>query len=284
MDFPNAQNRQEAYLQWKRVLQVVRDLDPTTTIHSLDRKQLITQKNSLPDKSNSIEYTDLTANQKRYNQAETYACVTTVATARPIHEMKRLHPRLLQTLQQHNVYLRSTNFSTTDTSEIGFLIGLHPSMTNIEWRTQQLTKALGHIDQVPRFQLYRRKLQEDDTTTSVIVIRCAKSDVQDLQTALMTAKKDALGTGVEFIPYHLVSVWWKADYLAVFHQQNQYIHDTGAVAIQGIDPSVMEEEINGATFQDFLLSQEDVLSIEKSNMPNTGKWWILTPKNRMENV
>lgn len=210
-------------------------------------------------------------NQKRYNQAEAYAFVTTVATARPIYEIKRIHPRLLYTLLQHNIYLHSTNFLTTDTSKIRFLIGLHASITNIEWRTKQITKALGHIDQVPRFQLYRHKLQEEDSTTSLIVIRCAKSDVQDLQTALMKAKKNALGNGVEFIPYHLVSVWKKSDYLAVYHQQNQYIHDTGAVAIQGIDISVMEKEIDGVMFQDFLLSQEDILSIEKLNMPNTGK-------------
>ena len=98
----------------------------------------------------------------------------------------------------------------------------------------------------------------------------------------MQTKTNELGIGVEFIPYHLVSVWKKSDYLDVYHQQNQYIHDTGAVAIQGIDTKVMEEAINGITLQDFLMSQGDILSIEKSDMPNAGKWWILTPKSRME--
>ena len=37
MDFPNATNRQEAYGQWTQVLLTIRNLDPTTTIHSLDK-------------------------------------------------------------------------------------------------------------------------------------------------------------------------------------------------------------------------------------------------------
>ena len=182
------------------------------------------------------------------------------------------------------MYLRSTTFATTDTTEIGFLIGLHPSITHIDWRTNQIHQALGNTDLVPRFQLYRRKLQVDETSTSVIVIRCAKQDVQDLTAAIINIPPHTLGKGVEFIPYHLISVWKKAEYLDIYHQQNQYIHDTGAIAIQGIDSSVMEEEINGLTLQQYLLSQEHILSIKKSDMPNTGKWWILVKKSHMELV
>ena len=124
----------------------------------------------------------------------------------------------------------------------------------------------------------------DETSTSVIAICCAKQDVQDLTAAIINIPPHTLGKGVEFIPYHLISVWKKAEYLDIYHQQNQYIHDTGAIAIQGIDTSVMEEEIHGLTFQQYLLSQEHILSIKKSDMPNTGKWWILVKKSNMESV
>ena len=59
MDFPNAQNRQEAYIQWIRVLTTIGEIDPTTTVHSLDKKHLLTHTNPLLDKRTSIEYTEL---------------------------------------------------------------------------------------------------------------------------------------------------------------------------------------------------------------------------------
>ena len=161
----------------------------------------------LPNGHETTKYMVITATGKRYHKAEAYACVTMVATARPIHEMKRNHPSLLRELQQHNVYLRSTAFQTTETVEIGFFLGLHPSLTNLDWRTQQIRKALGHEDVVPHFQLYRRKLTEGDNSTSCIVIRCQKQEVQALQSLLMQEQNTALGMGVDFIPYHLASVW-----------------------------------------------------------------------------
>lgn len=143
-----------------------------------------------------------------------------VATARPIHEMKRSFPSLIHKLQNNNVYLQRTTFQTTETVKIGFFIGLHSSLTNLTWQTQQIAQALGHNDQVPQFQLYRQKLREGKNFTSFIVIRCAKSNVQELQKRLMTTQSNALGKGVNYIPYHLVSVWKQSDYIQTYQHQN----------------------------------------------------------------
>ena len=37
----------------------------------------------------------------------------------------------------------------------------------------------------------------------------------------------------------------------------------------------------GATIHQFLLSHKDIISVEKLDMPNAGKWWILTPKEKL---
>ena len=282
MDFLNATTPHEAYKQWKTILHHIQTIDNTTTIHTHDKKAFLTATESLPTETDLQEYTEMEATQKRHQNTAAYACITMVATARPIHEMKRTQPTLIQTLQAQNVYLRSTSFNTTETTEIGFFIGLHPSLTNLQWRNTQISKALGHVDQVPSFQIYRRKLQEGDTTTSCIVVRCAKKDVQELQTRLMTVQPNALGKGVDYIPYSAVSVWKQTDYLNTYRHQNQFIQDMGAIAIQGIPTAVMEDDAQkGPTIKQYLLAHEDIISIEKSDMPNANKWWILTPKTKL---
>ena len=285
MDFLNATTPHEAYRQWKTILHHIQTIDKTTTIHTNDKKTFLTATETLPTETELTAYTEMEATQKRHQNTAAYACITMVATARPIHEMKRTQPTLIQKLQEQNVYLRSTSFNTTETTEIGFFIGLHPSLTNLQWRTTQISKALGHIDQVPSFQIYRRKLQEGDTTTSCIVVRCAKKDVQDLQTRLMTVQPNALGKGVDYIPYSAVSVWTQTDYLNTYRHQNQFIQDMGAIAIQGIPTAVMEDDSQmGPTIKQYLLANEDIISIEKSDMPNANKWWILTPKTKLNDT
>ena len=138
------------------------------------------------------------------------------------------------------------------------------------------------MDQVPQFQLYQRKLQEGNSTTSCIVVWCTKCNVQDLQTRLMTAKPNALGKGVNYIPYSAVSVWKQLDYLNMYCHQNQFIHDMGAIAIQGIPTEVMEDNTEmGSTIKEYLLAQKDILNVKKLDMPNAWKWWILTPKTKL---
>ena len=223
MDFINAVNPHDAYLQWKMILQHLQRINTTTTIQTQDKKKFLKATDKLPPESKIHFYTEMEATQKQFQNTAAYACITMVATARPIHELKRTHPTLIQLLQEKNVYLRSTSFKTTETTEIGFFIGLHPSLTNLPWRTAQLSKALGHIDQVPTFQLYQRKLQEGETTTLSIVLRCAKHDVQDLQSRLMSVQPNALGKGLDYIPYSAVSVWKQSDYLNTYRHQNKFI-------------------------------------------------------------
>ena len=187
--------------------------------------------------------------------------------ARPIHELKRIHPEIIQVLAENNTYLRSTSLQTVDTVEIGFFIGLHPSLTNIEWRMNQIRNAIGNSDFLPKFQLYRRQLNEGNVKTSCIVLRCAKPESQILQTKLMEAHPNALGKNVEFVPYQLSTIWEQEEYEKLFHQQNQYIQDTGAVAIQNVTTRTMDafHEEEKITLQQYLLSNSKVLSIEKSD-------------------
>ena len=66
--------------------------------------------------------------------SETYASITRMTTSRPIHELKRVYNNLFEVLKAENVFIRKTKLETTDTVELGFFIGLHPSLTNLEWR------------------------------------------------------------------------------------------------------------------------------------------------------
>ena len=99
------------------------------------------------------------------------------------------------------------------------------------------------------------------------------------------AQRNALGKGVNFIPHHLASVWKQAKYVQTYQHQNLFIHNTGAIAIQGIPLDAVEEDTQmGPTIQQHLLTHTDILSVEKSDMPNAGKWWILTPKSKLDEI
>ena len=93
-----------------------------------------------------------------------------VTMARPIQEMKRNQPTLIQVLQEENVFIRSTVLETTDTVEIGYFLGLHPSLTNLGWRGQQIAQRLGLPENIPQFQIYRRQLREGGHKTLCIVL------------------------------------------------------------------------------------------------------------------
>ena len=110
-----------------------------------------------------------------------------------------------------------------------------------------------------------------------IVLHCAKDDAGDLQKRIMNTHENAFDKGVEYIPYTLSSVWSKQDYVNLFHQQNQYTHDTGAIAIQGVLEAFMEKIHNiDEASQQYFLTHKHILSLEKLNHPNKAKWWIFT--------
>lgn len=279
MDFPNARTKKEAYRSWIHILNVLREIDTTMLIHGRSGLSTIAHGDVLPSEKESTHYTMLEGIPKAMGQAETYSSITRVTTARPIHELKRLYRNLLEVLRRENVFLRKTNLSTTNMVEIGFFLGLHPSLTNLEWRHSQIAKSL-NLENGPKFQIYRRRLKEDAIQTSCIVLACAKQDVRVIQGKFMSYEPGDLGKGVDFIPYKMVSIWSTEDYLKIFGEQNQYISEVGAVPIMGISEISMIGQNGGQekAFQDFLLQNKYILGIEKSNTPQQRKWWILGKK------
>ena len=284
-DFLNAKTKKEAYTQWKQIVEMIRKIDQTTIIHTNEENVALHKTDKLPTFPNAQPYMKLEEIKKKNGESK-YGSITTMTLARPIHETKKLYPELVDVLINTNTFLKTTLLETTDTVEIGFFIGLHPSLTNIAWRMDQIRNALGVPELLPKFQIYRRQLTEDTAKTTCMVISCAKPEARILQTKLMHASQHALGKQVEFVPYQLKSMWSIEEYKNLFYQQNQYIEDVGAIGIQGITEETLQhiDEEDKVTVQHFLLSHEKILSIEKSNTPNLNKWWILVKKEHIKEV
>ena len=284
-DFLNATTTTEAYEHWKKFLTVLRKIDTTTIIHTHEENIAIHITDALPKFDQAQPYMKLEEVKKRNGESK-YGSITTMTLARPIHETKKLYPELVDVLMETNTFLKTTLLETTDTVEIGFFIGLHPSLTNIEWRINQIKQVLGVPELLLKFQIYRRQLKEDTAKTTCMVISCAKPEARVLQTKLMQAPQHALGKQVEFVPYQLKSIWSIEEYKNLFYQQNQYIQDVGAIGIQGITEDTMQhfDEVEQVTIQQFLLSHEKILSIEKSNTPKLNKWWIIVKKDHLQEV
>ena len=284
-DFLNATSKKEAYEHWKTILTVLRKIDTTIIIHTTEDNIAIHITDPLPQFDTAQQYMKLEEVKKRNGESK-YGSITTMTLARPIHETKKLYPELIDVLIETNTFLKTTLLETTDTVEIGFFIGLHPSLTNIDWRINQIKQALGVPELTPKFQIYRRQLKEDSAKTTCMVISCAKPEARIIQTKLMQAPQHALGKHVEFVPYQLKSMWSIEEYKNLFYQQNQYIQDVGAIAIQGVTEATMQQidEVEQVTIQQFLLSHEKILSLEKSNTPNLNKWWVIAKKEHLQEV
>ena len=96
----------------------------------------------IPMTTRAAPFVDMTEQRNQRQTHTKFACVTTVTTTRTIEELKRRDPLFIQTLSKLKVYIRRTNLSTADTVEVGFFVGLHPSLTNLHWRTEQIAKAI----------------------------------------------------------------------------------------------------------------------------------------------
>ena len=175
------------------------DIDHTTIIHSCDNTTPLTINDELPGKNQVHKYAEINTIKKARQNKETYASLTTVAMARPIQEMKCIHNTLINALQEEHVYVRSTVLETMDTVEIGYFLGLQPSLTNLCWRGKQLMQRLGIQEMVPPFQIYRRQLRDEPNKTSCIVLHCAKADSKYLQNRFTNAFPITFGKGVEFV-------------------------------------------------------------------------------------
>ena len=184
-----------------------------------------------------------------------------MTTSRPIHELKRVYNNLFEVLKKENVYIWKTKLETTDTVELGFFVGLHPSLTNLEWRQKQLESSLG-LEQGPKFQIYRHRLRAGVHQISCIVLACAKKDAPVLQTKMMNYGDNELGKGVEFIPYRMASYWSEKTYLEVFIKKTQYIDKVGELPIQGITQEEMTQEKGGVTLLSKIISHGHILGIE----------------------
>ena len=284
MDYPGARSKSEAYRSWLRIINELRRCDKTTIVHSRDSKQILNITDLLPSESKIKEYTDLTVTKKPIRQAEAYASIMTLITSRPIHKLKRLFYNLFEVLKSENVFIRKTNLDTTNMVEIGFFLGLHPSLTNLEWRHQQLQESVG-LTTGPKFQIYRRRLREGHAQTLCIVLSCARKDMNIIQEKFMNYKAHTLGKDVEFIAYQMASIWSQDQYMQIFQQQNQFMEEIGAVPIQGIAEHVMKNGVEqDMTVQQYLIAHEKILSVEKSNTPGKQKWWILMHKHNLPEV
>ena len=241
MDFLQVNTAGEALQKWSQTMKYLREVDNTLIIHHQQDPTLHNLPHqTIPMAARAEPYADMTEQQNRQRTQAKFACVTTIATTRTLEELKRRDLLFIQTLSKLKVYIRQTNLSTADTVEVFFFVGLHPSLTNLQWRTEQIAKAINTKANAIPLHIYPRKLQEDTTATSAIVLRVPKKDARDAVTRLAQLPAGMLGKQVEFVPYSLIRHITDNSFRPLFSVQNQYIEDVGAIAIRGLPLAVME--------------------------------------------
>lgn len=287
IDFLNVNNVGEALNKWRQVMETLKTIDPCLVIHhGADISKDITPQNKIPKVSAAAPYAKMSEFKHHKAQKIRYACITTVTTSRPISEYKRTNQGLVPKLAEHQVFLRPTTLDTADTVEVGFFVGLHPSLTNVSWRSEQILNALPKAFQKTPIQLYRRKLTEGNLSTSCLVLRCKKSDSTILETQLTTLAQSALGKLVEFVPYSLRKHLPGGSFRDIFSTQNQFIEELGVIPVKGLPRAVMEAQYGPERqpFHKWLTDTQYINSVEPSNTPTINKWWILIQKKNHTTV
>ena len=283
MDFLQANSAGEALRKWGQTMQYLREVETTLIIHhSTDPKLHILPHQLIPTAALAASYTAMTERPNLRRTHTKFACVSTVTSTRTIEELKRRDPLFIQTLNNLKVFIRETTLTTADTVEVGFFVGLHPSLTNLQWRTDQISKVINTTGHVIPLHLYPRKLQETTTATSAIVLRVPKTDAREVVTRLAHLPAGTLGKQVEFFPYSLIRHTLNNSFRPLFSVQNQYIAEVGATAIWGLPMAVMETPHGNKSpkpFHQWLLESKYVQSVEPSNLSGEDKWWILTNTN-----
>ena len=134
-------------------------------------------------------------------------------------------------------------------------------------------------------QIYQRKLTEGNLSTSVIVIRCPKTNAKELETILTTVKPGVLGKLVEFIPYSLIRHTKEQSFKKIFSVQNKYIADVGAIQVHGVPEDIMNLPYSKTNkpFHTWLLESKYMLTVEQS-VKASDKWWVITNKDTIQQL
>ena len=287
MEFLRVTTEGEAFRKWSQVMAFIREIDPSLIIqHVQDPTKNVIAQSPIPQAQGVGNYALMASVSHRSNNQAKFACVTTIETNRTITEHKRGNPQFIPTLMKFNVFLHQTKLQTANTVEVGFFVGLHPSLTNLTWRTEQIHTILNEQGQKIQIQLYPRKLNEGPISTSVIVVRCPKNVASVVVTQLTTLPPGSLGKQVEFVPYSLIRRTSQKSFRSIFSLQNKFIAEVGAIFIQGIPEETMRFQY-GKTKQPFhqwLLESKYVISVEQSDTPERNKWWVLTHKDHITHL
>ena len=286
VEYINVNTIGEALKKWTQVMTLLRETDRSLTIHTVqDQHNSILPQHPIPGSIEVAHYATMTELQNRNRQKPKYASVTTITTNRTIGELKRENPQFISNLMKLKVYVRHTDLMTADSVEVGFFVGMHPSLTNLAWRTEQLRQVIQEEGQELKLQIYQRKLSEGTISTSVIVIRCPKDEAKELENILTTVKPGVLGKLVEFIPYSLIRHTQDQSFRKIFSVQNKYIEDVGAIHIQGVPEEIMNLPYSKTTkpFHTWLLESKYVLTVEQSAKA-TDKWWVITHKDTLQQL
>jgi len=220
-------------------------------------------------------------------------------------------------LKTEEVWLKIDKFERKKISSPGFIMDIHPKLTNIFTLKQEIEYALRDVKTRGATTINEWKKKNDVTSNKenpipqffinttmkkfgdgkkrveacVFGIECAEEDAGYLKTLLSLGyEQNVISTGT-FIPtaYHLIT---SAElYKAALRGQNKYINNMTAVAIEGIHKDAFWEDIvtqEGKTMKlDHLLRKEIpfIETYEKTSRSETeGRWHIMCKKANVGKV
>jgi hypothetical protein len=210
----------------------------------------------------------------------------------------KYNKRLFSWLREHQHFLSTHSMKTNYVSPIGFLSGLHPTLSSHDAMKVLLDGPLQDLEfsLITTSQFFITQ-KEKKVNTTVVEIHVSADEAEHAREQLSIAWEDAdflaeleahaVGMPIMFIPMIKHGIMNVATFREALRQQHEFAINTIGMSIEGVAGLEVEIECNGkkATLAKMILNLKDdkkalFSGIEQTKFTNEyGRYLVLTQKN-----
>ena len=233
-----------------------------------------------------------------------------IETCENFQSLKTFNKSMMEFLSRKGVFMMTNISSQLRRDSVGFFTHIHPKAA---WRedlqdkivnvlrqnmsAQEIVTALKTADGKERkerfvtlnFKKQYIHSQEGLIQTETIELQTSPEIKETINTALFkAAKKDQLPG--KYYPYGISKAIGIEEYRRVLKRQNAFLESTQLIGIQGLNEEILKTKIDVSqedemgtekSVRDIILSNETVMSIEKTNLTEErGKYVIVCKKEK----
>ncbi len=196
---------------------------------------------------------------------------------------------ILEYLRNHSIFLDSHRYDEIATAEVGFFANMHDKITNRTFLQEYIEEYFTNLqdDLPPTFEIYLKNVYgrqgPERAFAKVVAIRCGRSDAPELTDFLCDmAKRKAFGIAAEFVPQGVPT----SLLITKLRSQNQYISNTTAFPIQGLNRDILATEVQAGDttipLEEYIVKCSRAEKLEATQQRD--RWLLVVDKSAYEHA